>query len=385
MNSFEFQNPTKIIFGEGAVEKLAGELAPFGKRVLLVYGKGAIKRAGIYDAAVAQLKAAGKEVFELSGVMPNPTAEKVREGLALCKEHGIDFILTVGGGSVIDCGKAIAAGAMLEEDFWKPLFERRIMAKEALPLGTVLTMSGTASEMNGTAVITNEEAKKKASFSSPATYPRFSILDPTYTYSLPTYQLVSGVCDVLSHLMEQYFSGEDDNISDDLNEALQRSIVKNARIALKNPEDYTARSNIMWGATLALNRVMGCGKSQDWQMHQIEHQIAVFYDVAHGMGLAAITASYLRYILKDGLAKLRQYAVNVWGVSEEEMSDKEIALEGIARLEDFFEEMGAPISLRELGVEEKTHFDEIAASTNLLGGYRKFTKEDVLAVLEASF
>ncbi len=385
MNSFEFQNPTKIIFGEGAIEKLAGELAFFGGRVLLVYGKGAIRREGIYDAALNQLKAAGKEVFELSGVMPNPTAEKVREGIALCKAHQIDFILAVGGGSVIDCCKAIAAGALLEDDFWAVLFNRRLTAEKALPLGTVLTMSGTASEMNGTAVITNAEEKRKASFTAAAVYPRFSILDPTYTYSLPTDQLVSGVCDVLSHLMEQYFSGEDDNLSDELNEALQRSVIKNARIALENPRDYTARSNIMWGATLALNRIMGCGKGGDWQMHQIEHQIAVFYDVAHGMGLAAITASYLRHILQDGLPKLRRYAVNIWGVSEEAMTDEAIALEGIARLEDFFEELGAPISLRELGVEEKTHFDEIAASTNLLGGYRKFTSEDVTAVLEASF
>lgn len=385
MNSFEFQNPTKIIFGEGAIETLARELAPFGQRVLLVYGKGAIRREGIYDAALNQLKAAGKEVFELSGVMPNPTAEKVREGIALCKEHGLDFILAVGGGSVIDCCKAIAVGALLEDDFWEVLFNRRLTAEKALPLGTVLTMSGTASEMNGTAVITNEEEKRKASFTAAAVYPRFSILDPTYTYSLPTYQMVSGVCDVLSHLMEQYFSGEDDNVSDELNEALQRSIIKNARIALENPRDYAARSNIMWGATLALNRIMGCGKGGDWQVHQIEHQIAVFYDVAHGMGLAAITASYLRHILQDALPKLRRYAVNIWGVSEEGMTDGEIALEGIARLEDFFEELGAPISLRELGIEEKIRFDEIAASTNLLGGYRKFTREDVAAVLEASF
>lgn len=385
MNRFEFQNPTKIVFGEGAIEKLGLELAPFGRRVLLVYGKGAIRREGIYDAVLTQLEAADKEVFELSGVMPNPTAEKVREGVALCKAQGIDFILAVGGGSVIDCCKAIAAGALLEEDFWEVLFHRRLAAEQALPLGTVLTMSGTASEMNGTAVITNEAEKRKASFTAAAVYPQFSILDPTYTYSLPTYQMVSGVCDVLSHLMEQYFSGEDDNVSDELNEALQRSVIKNARIALENPRDYTARSNIMWGATLALNRLMGCGKSGDWQMHQIEHQIAVFYDVAHGMGLAAITASYLRHILKDGLPKLRQYAVNVWGVSEEGLTDEEIALEGIARLEDFFQEMDAPISLRELGVEEKTHFDEIASSTNLLGGYLKFKREDVAAVLEASF
>ncbi|MEA4895439.1 MAG: iron-containing alcohol dehydrogenase, partial [Oscillospiraceae bacterium] len=233
MKSFEYRNHTKIIFGEGALGRLADELKFCEKNILLAYGKGAIKRQGIYDEIIKILADCGKNVTELSGIMPNPTAAKVREGVALCKENDVDFILAVGGGSVIDCCKAIAVGAVLKEDFWDILYTKREKAPKALRIGTVLTMVGTGSEMNGTAVITNDELKIKASFGSPYVYPMFSILDPTFTYSLPRYQMVSGICDIMSHLMELYFSGEDDNVSDDLNEALMKSIAKNARIAVK--------------------------------------------------------------------------------------------------------------------------------------------------------
>ena len=386
MKNFNFCNPTKIIFGEGALKKLAGELKTCGSNVLLAYGKGAIKKEGIYDAVMQILSETGKTVTELSGIMPNPTADKTREGITLCKENKIDFILAVGGGSVIDCCKAIAAGSLIEEDFWDEFFTQQKPIKKALPIGTVLTMVGTASEMNGSAVITNEAIKIKGAFTSAAVFPVFSILDPTYTYTLPQYQMVSGICDVLSHIMEQYFSGTDDNVSDDLSEALIKSIVKNTRIAVKNPRDYTARSNIMWGATVALNTILGCGKTQDWEVHQIEHQIAAYYDVAHGMGLAAISASYFRLIYKSGLYKFRQYAVNVWSVDETNKTDEEIALEGIDCLEAFFREIGATTSLQELGIPDKSKFGEIADSCNLLtGGYRTLTHEDVRAILEASF
>lgn len=386
MNSFEYVNPTKIIFGEGAIKQLPRALEACGKNVLLAYGKGAIKKEGIYDAVIKILADAGKNVTELSGIMPNPTAAKVREGVALCKENKVDFILAVGGGSVIDCSKAIAVGSLLEEDFWEFLYTKGARATKALPIGAVLTMVGTASEMNGFAVITNDEITVKAGFFSPLVYPKFSILDPTYTYSLPKYQMVSGICDILSHLMEAYFSGEDDNVSDDLNEALVKSIVKNARIAVSNPLDYTARSNIMWGATLGLNGSIGVGKTQDWEVHQIEHQLGAYYDVPHGMGLAAVTASYFRLVFRSGLHKFRQYAVNVWGVEAAGKTDEEIALEGISRLEAFFKEIGAATSLRELGIGDQTKLGEIAESTKLLdAGYRQLTSADVKAILEASF
>ena len=386
MKNFNFCNPTKIIFGEGALKKLAGELKTCGNNVLLAYGKGAIKKEGIYDAVMQILSESGKTVTELSGIMPNPTAAKTREGIALCKANKIDFILAVGGGSVIDCCKGIAAGSLIEEDFWDEFFTQYKPVKKALPIGTVLTMVGTASEMNGSAVITNEDIKIKGAFTSNAVFPVFSILDPTYTFTLPKYQMVSGICDVLSHIMEQYFSGTDDNVSDDLSEALIKSIVKNTRIAIKNPHDYTARSNIMWGATVALNTILGCGKTQDWEVHQIEHQVAAYYDVAHGMGLAAISASYFRLIYKNGLHKFRQYAVNVWDVDEANKTDEAIALEGIDCLEAFFREIGATTSLRELGIPDKSKLGEIADSCNLLtGGYKTLTHEDVRSILEASF
>jgi len=386
MKSFEYANPTKIIFGEGAIQKLPRALETCGKNVLLAYGKGAIKKAGIYDTIINMLADAGKTVTELTGIMPNPTAAKVREGVALCKENKVDFILAVGGGSVIDCCKAIAVGSLLEEDFWEVLYTRGELAVKALPIGAVLTMVGTASEMNGFAVITNDDITVKSGFFSPAAYPKFSILDPTYTYSLPKYQMVSGICDILSHLMEAYFSGEDDNVSDDLNEALMKSIIKNARIAVSNPLDYTARSNIMWGATLALNGILGVGKTQDWEVHQIEHQLGAYYDVSHGMGLAAVSASYFRLVFRSGLHKFRQYAVNVWGVETVGKTDEAVALEGISRLEAFFKEIGAATSLRELGIGDQTKLAEIAESTNLLdAGYRQLTSADVKAILEASF
>ena len=386
MNNFVYRNHTKIIFGEGALEKLAGELKTCEKNILFAYGKGAIKREGIYDAVMKILADCGKNVTELSGIMPNPTAEKVREGVALCKANNVNFILAVGGGSVIDCCKAIAVGAVVEDDFWELLYKQHKSTPKALPIGTVLTMVGTGSEMNGNAVITNEAIKVKAGFYSPYVYPMFSILDPTYTFSLPKYQMVSGICDIMSHLMEQYFSGTDDNVSDDLNEALMKSIVKNARIAIINPRDYTARSNLMWGSTVALNKLIACGKTEDWEVHQIEHQIGAYYDVAHGMGLAAISASYYRLVYKSGLHKFRQFALNVWSVSGEGKTDEELALEGIGRLEAFFKELGAPISLRELGLPDRTKLAEIAGSSRILtGGYRTLTPDDIEKILNNAF
>lgn len=365
---------------------LAGELKTCGNNVLLAYGKGSIKKEGIYDAVVKILSDCGKNVTEFSGIMPNPTLAKVRDGIDLCRNNNIDFILAVGGGSVIDCCKAVAVGSVSDGDVWEELFVNKTAAQKAITLGAILTMVGTGSEMNSNAVITNEEQKIKCGCGHKAFFPRFSILDPTYTYTLPQYQMVSGICDVMSHIMEQYFSGTDDNVSDELSEALIKSVVKNAIIAAKCPQDYTARSNIMWSAALALNGLLNRGKTQDWEAHQIEHQIGAYYDVAHGMGLAAITASYCRHIYKSGLHKFRQYAVNVWNVETENKTDEQIALDGIACMEAFFKEIGATTSLRELGIPDTSKLGEIAYSCNLLtGGYKTLTHEDVKTILEASF
>ncbi|MEG0778637.1 MAG: iron-containing alcohol dehydrogenase [Oscillospiraceae bacterium] len=386
MKSFTFYNPTRIYFGEGAIKNLKKELENYGKTVLLAYGRDSIKKNGIYDAVTEILRDCGKTVVEFRGIMPNPTAAKVREGIALAKENHVDLILAVGGGSTIDCSKAVAAGSMVDEDFWGKFFERRESVTAALPVAAVLTMVGTGSEMNGGGVVTNEEIKIKSAFSSEIVYPKFSILDPTYTYSLPRYQMVSGICDILSHLMEQYFSGNDDNVSDDLSEAMMKSIVKNTRLALINPQDYTARSNIMWGATVSLNEILGCAKKQDWEVHQIEHQLGAYYDVAHGMGLAAVSASYYRFIFRGGLHKFKSYAMNVWSVSPDGKTDEQIALEGIAALESFFKEIGAPISLRELGIPDDSKLHEIAESCNLIRtDYKPLTHPDVEAILRTSY
>lgn len=386
MKSFVFENPTKIIFGEGVINQLDDELKLYGDDVLLCYGKGAIKKEGIYDKIMKILSDCGKTVTELSGIMPNPTLTKVREGMELCRKENIDFILAVGGGSVIDCAKAIAAGSFMKGDVWEELFMRKNGPEKAIPVGAVLTMVGTGSEMNGNAVITNEERKIKAGCGHKAGFPKFALLDPTFTYSLPKYQMVSGICDIMSHLMEQYFSGTDDNVSDDMSEALLKSTVKNARVAVENPQDYTARSNIMWCASLALNGLTGRGKSGDWEAHQIEHQLGAYFDVAHGMGLAAVTPTYLRLICESGLPKFRQFALNVWGVLPDGKTDKEIALEGIDRLEAFFKEIGAPTSLRELGIKDTSKLKEVAESCNINRfGYKILTHDDIEKILLTSF
>jgi len=385
MNRFVFQNPTKIIFGEGALAQLSPELDNFGKNVLFAYGMGAIKREGLYDRVRKSLADCGKSVTELPGIMPNPTLSKVREGMELCRANGVEFVLAVGGGSVIDCAKAVAAGSLMENDVWEELFVKKNAPKRTLPVGTVLTMAGTGSEMNANAVITNEELGIKCGCGHKAGFPKFSILDPSFTYSLPKYQMVSGICDILSHLMEQYFSGADDNISDDIAEALMRSTVKNARIAVENPLDYTARSNLMWASTLALCGLTGCGKSGDWEVHQIGHQLSACFGSAHGMTLSAISPAYYRLVCCAGTERFRQFAVNVWGVSPEGKSDKETALEGIDRLEAFFRELGAATTLRELGVTDSSKFAEIAEKCNSnRGGYRVLTREDIVNIFEKS-
>ncbi|MEG1108253.1 MAG: iron-containing alcohol dehydrogenase [Oscillospiraceae bacterium] len=387
MNGFSFYNPTQIYFGEGTIKKLPRELEKVGKNILLTYGCGSVKKSGLYDQVLDMLRQCDKNVTELSGIMSNPTAAKVREGIALCKENKIDFILAVGGGSVIDCSKAIASGCMLEEDFWDKYFIKKGKIKAALPLGDVLTMVGTGSEMNGGCVITNEETKIKTNAKSPLTHPVFSIMDPSYTLTLPKYHMVSGICDIVSHILEQYCSVPDeDNLSDEMSEALLRFVVRNARIAAKNPQDYTARSNIMWAATLGLNGLLSCGKNEDWSVHAIEHQVAAYYEISHGMGLAAVSAAYYRRICSAGLSRFKRFALNVWGVSAEGKTDMEIALEGISCLNSFFKEIGATTSLRELNITDDTKFKAIAESCTFGNGtYLKLTANDVEDILRESF
>ena len=383
---FNYYNPTRIHFGKNSLSKLSGELDNYGDTILLVYGKNSIKKIGLYDKLVKILDESGKKVVELSGVMSHPTYEKVLEGAKLVRDNKVDLILAVGGGSVIDCAKAISVSAFCKGDAFKKYWlNNEKIDNEIVPVASVLTMVGTGSEMNSGSVITNEEMKiKTGRVFGPEVNPKFSILNPEYTFSVPKYQMVSGIFDIMSHLMEQYFSGTDNNTTDYVIEALLRSVIDNARVAIKDPENYEARSNIMWSSTLALNSITGLSKEEDWEVHMIEHQLGAYTDCAHGMGLAAISLPYYRYIYKYGLDKFVRFAHEVWNVSEEGKTKDEIALEGIVCLETFIKECGMATTLRELGAE-KEMLPLIAESTVLGGGYKKLTAEEVLNILEACY
>ena len=324
---FTFYNPTRIHFGKNAMEHLPEELANFGDSVLLLYGKNAIKKIGLYDEVIKILNACGKKVTELGGIKPNPSYSQVLEGARLVRENKVDLILAVGGGSVVDCAKAISVSAYAEGDPWQKYWiEFQPLDSEIVPGASILTMVGTGSEMNGGSVITNEEVTvKEGRVFPPEVNPKFSILNPEYTYSVPKIQMVSGIFDIMSHLCEQYFSGDDDNTTDYLIEAVMKSLINSARAAIQNPEDYEARSNIMWCATVALNRITGLSKTQDWEVHGIEHQLGAYTDCPHGLGLSVISMPYYRYIYKYGLHQFVRFEKNVWDVNGEGKSDDEIA------------------------------------------------------------
>ena len=382
MYDFKFYNPVRIHFGKDALTHLPEELALIGKKILLVYGGGSIKRSGLYDRVIAELAAAGKEVVELSGVMPNPRTEKVYEGIELCKKNGIEFILAVGGGSVIDCSKAIAVGARTDRDFWQAFFVNWEEAEDAIPLGTILTIPATGSEMDRSSVITNWATGEKNGYDSDLTYPVFSILDPTLTYTLPKNQMVYGVVDTLSHIWELYFSEPNtESVTDALAEALMRSVISATRAALKDPMDYVARSNIMWASSFALCGMLNNGKKTDWASHNIEHPLSAVFDVAHGAGLAVVHPNYMKYFCSYAPERYARYAVQVWGVDPTGKSELEVAHEGIQCTREFFNEIGAPATLTDLEIPESA-IDDLAARTDLsCWAYKELTREDVKAIL----
>jgi len=383
---FIYQNPTTIYFGKDSLSNLKAELANYGETVMLAYGKGSIKKIGLYDQVISILKESGKKVVELTGIMANPTWEKVKEGAKLVRDNNVDLILAVGGGSVIDCVKGISVSAYCEEDPWtKYWLQFKPVDNKIVPVASILTLAGTGSEMNGGSVITNDDMKlKMGRVFPPNVYPKFSILNPEYTFSLPKYQMVSGIFDMMSHLMEVYFSGEDDVTSDYLIEGLLRSIINSAKIAVKDPENYEARSNLMWSATLAMNPIMGLSKPQDWMVHMIEHQVGAYTDCAHGMGLAAVSLPYYRAIYKYGLEKFVRFATQVWGIDEAGKTKEELALAGIDALETFTKECGIVINLKELGATEEM-LPLIANSTVILGAYKKLTPEEILDILKTAY
>ena len=332
------------------------------------------------------LRANGKTVFEDAGVMPNPTVEKLYEGCRRAREGKVDLILAVGGGSVCDYAKAVSVSAYCEEDPWEKYYLRmEDVDNRILPVGCVLTMVGTGSEMNGGSVITNHEQKRKIGHVfGDNVFPKFSILNPTYTYTLPPYQMKAGFFDIMSHILEQYFSGEDDNTSDYLMEGLLRSLIHSTRIAVKNPTDYEARSNIMWIATWALNTLVAKGKSTDWMVHMIGQSIGAFTDATHGMTLSAVSIPYYRFILPYGLPKFKRYAVNVWDVSPDGKTDEEIAAEGLDRMVAYMDEIGLVRNARELGVTEEMLEGIADGSFIMEGGYKVLSHEDIVAILKES-
>lgn len=389
MNNFIFENATKVFFGQGCVkEYLSCLCSHYGKKVMLCFGGGSIRWNGIYDEVMESLKKAGKEVVEFAGIMANPTYAKVMEGAALAKEQGVDLLLGVGGGSVMDCCKAISLAAAYDGDIWDDFWARPgVIDFSPVPLGVIVTVVGTGSEMNGGAVITNEALKIKTGRDYPKCNPAFALLDPTYTYSVPKFQMVSGGFDILSHVMETYFSGPDeDNVSDDISESLMRGVIRDLCAAVKNPKDYIARSNLMWEATMGENRIIKLGKRMDFQCHQMEHQLGAYTNCNHGAGLAVLHPIYYRHIYKDGLAKFKRFATNVWGVSADGKTDEEIALAGIEALENFIVEIGLPVTLQDLGVDENIDLKAIADSCNLApGSYRKMTHEEIFEIFRECY
>lgn len=386
LGNFIYSNPTKLYFGEDALSGLRAELPHYGDNVLLVYGGGSIKKNGIYDKVTAILHECGKNVFEDAGVMPNPTVEKLYEGCKRARACKADLILAVGGGSVCDYAKAVSVSVHCEEDPWEKYFARmEEVCCPIVPVGCVLTMVGTGSEMNGGSVITNPAQKRKIGHVFGETvFPKFSILNPTFTFTLPKYQMVAGLFDIMSHILEQYFSGEDDNTSDYLMEGLLRSLIHSAKIAVKNPTDYEARSNIMWIATWALNTLVAKGKSTDWMVHMLGQSVGAHTNATHGMTLAAVSLPYYRHIMPYGLPKFKRYAQTVWNVEPAGKTDTQIAAEGLRCMEDYLKELGLVSNLRELGATPEM-LEGIADGTFVLeGGYKVLTREEILEVLKES-
>lgn len=387
LGNFSYCNPAKLYFGDQSLDYLNTELPKYGKNVVLIYGGGSIKKNGIYDDVIKILEVQGKNVAEIAGVMPNPTLAKLYEGIEIARKHQADLLLAVGGGSVCDYAKAVSVSVNCEEDPWEKYFVRfEEPSCETLPVGCVLTMVGTGSEMNAGCVITNPETKQKIGhvFADEKIIPRFAILNPRYTMTLPHRQMVAGIYDIFNHICEQYFSGEDDNTSDYISEGLMRSVLHASRIANKNPQDYEARSNLMWTATWALNTLIAKGKSTDWMVHMLGQAVGAYTNATHGMTLAAVSLPYYRYILPYGLPKFKRFAIEVWKVNPEGKTDEEIAEEGLKAMEDWMKELGLAMKISELGAT-KDMIDGIADATLLLeGGYKVLSRKEVVEILKES-
>lgn len=386
LGNFSYHNPTKLYFGENALEYLNEELPKHGKTVQLIYGGGSVKKNGLYDEIIDILKKNGKTVVEDGGVMPNPTVEKLREGVKIARENKVNLLLAVGGGSCCDYAKAISVSVNCDEDPWEKYYIRFEEPDcEIIPVGCVLTMAGTGSEMNGGSVITNHEQKLKIGHVfGDEVMPKFSILNPKYTMSLPKRQMVAGIYDIFNHICEQYFSGEDDNTSDYIAEALMKSLINSSLVAIENPNDYEARSNIMWTATWALNTLISRGKTTDWMVHMLGQAAGAYTDATHGMTLSAVSLPYYRYIMPYGLPKFVRFAKEVWGVNSEDKTDEQIANEGLEAMKAWMKKIGVALSLSELGATEDM-LEGIADATIILdGGYKVLTRDEIVEILKQS-
>lgn len=387
LGNFTYCNPTKLYFGEDALDALNIELPKYGPNVALIYGEGSIKRNGIYDAVMDILQKNGKRVAQIPSVMPNPTLAKLYEGIKIAQEHRADLLLAVGGGSVCDYAKAVSVSVHCAEDPWEKYYVRfEEPTCKTLPVGCVLTMVGTGSEMNAGAVITNQDTRQKIGhvFASEAVMPRFSILNPRYTLTLPRRQMVAGIYDIFNHICEQYFSGEDDNTSDYISEGLMRSLLRSSLAALENPQDYQARSNIMWTATWALNTLLSRGKTTDWMVHMLGQAVGGYTNATHGMTLSAVSLPYYRHIMRYGLPKFRRFATNVWDVNPAGKTDLQAATEGLAAMESWMRTMGLSMRISELGVTEDMIEDIAGATIVFSGGYKKLDREEIVDILRKS-
>lgn len=383
MNNFKWCIPTDIRFGKGQVECLPEELAKYGNKVLLVYGGGSIKRTGLYDIVIKLLS--GFEVYELPGIEPNPKLSSVEKGAAICKEHDIDVILAVGGGSTIDASKHIAAAACYDGAAWDLVLDRSLV-KKALPVAVVLTICATGSEMNSGAVISNEKTLEKLEINSPLLYPKLSVCDPSYLYTLPAKQSAAGAVDIMSHVLEQYFQPNDEAyITDVLSEAVMKTVIKYAKLSIDEPENYEARSNMMWASTVGLNHLLTVGKGGAWSVHPIEHVVSAYYDITHGVGLAILTPAWMKYVLDETTRKrFARYAREVWNINEKD--DETAAKLGIEKTEEFFREIGMPGSLSEAGVDD-SKFEIMASEAVRTSGiseraYVKLEMEDVFNIFQ---
>ncbi|MGF7045975.1 alcohol dehydrogenase YqhD (iron-dependent ADH family) [Paenibacillus sp. DS2015] len=386
MKEFEFINPTKLIFGKGKLDALRNEVPKYGTKVLLVYGGGSIKRSGLYDNVMSILKEISAEVTELSGVEPNPRLSTVHKGVDLCKSNGIELILAVGGGSVLDCAKAIAVGAKYDGDMWD-FVERKAAPKAALPLGTVLTMAATGSEMNGGSVITNEDTKEKMGWGSPFAYPAFSILDPAHTFSLPKDQTVYGMVDIMSHVLEHYFHLENNTqVQDGFCETILRTVIETAPKLIEDLENYELRATVMYCGTMALNGMINMGMSGDWGTHNIEHAVSAVYDIPHGGGLAILFPNWMTYNQSVDVARLKRLAVNVFNIDANGKSDEEVGAEGIIALRHFWNSIGAPSRLADYDIDasEIEVMADKAMRFGPFGNFRTLNKEDVIEIYKMS-